>query len=143
MADDIVVQEGIVIPAHELEFTASTAGGPGGQHVNRSNTRITVRWNVIRTAVLNDVQKEQVLHHLDHHLNHEGDLIVHAGKFRGQDMNKDMACKRLAELVRKALYVPKKRIATRPTPAARKARMDKKTVHSNLKKLRTEKINPE
>ena len=57
---DLAVKNGVVIPEHELEITASRSGGPGGQHVNKTSTRITVRWNVRKTSALSDEQKEQI-----------------------------------------------------------------------------------
>ena len=61
MKNDLSIKNGIIIPEHELEITTSRAGGPGGQHVNKTSTRITVRWNVKNTNALNPEQKERVL----------------------------------------------------------------------------------
>ena len=60
MKEDIAIQNGIIIPGHELEITTSRAGGPGGQHVNKASTRITLRWNIPNTTALSDAQKARV-----------------------------------------------------------------------------------
>src|ERR1700722_17810506 len=106
MEKNIAVKNGISIPAHEIEITASRAGGPGGQHVNKSSTRITVRWNVNSTSALTPEQKARVLEKLQSRLTAEGDLIIHSSASRSQQQNKDMALSRLALEVRKALHIP-------------------------------------
>ena len=60
MKYDLPIKDGIVIPSSELEITTSKAGGPGGQHVNKTETRITVRWNIKTTTALNETQQERI-----------------------------------------------------------------------------------
>lgn len=136
MKHDVIIKNGIVIPEHELEITASRAGGPGGQHVNKSSTRITVRWNVRNTGALTDEQKERVLAKLAPQLTSEGDLIIHNGSSRSQEHNKKLALATLAERVRKGLYVPKKRMATRVPQAVHEARIQSKKHRSKIKQMR-------
>ena len=107
MKEDLPIKNGIIIPGNEIEISTSRSGGPGGQHVNKSETRITVHWNVNKTNALNEVQKEVVLKNLEGQLTSEGDLIIHNSASRSQQQNKDMALARLAQILRKALYVPK------------------------------------
>src|SRR3972149_5319406 len=137
MANDVFVQPGIVIPGHELEITTSRAGGPGGQHVNRTDTRITVRWNVQATSALTDEQKARVLQNLQTQLTAEGDLLVHSSATRSQQQNKEAALERLAFVVRKGLYVPKRRIKTRVPRAVKEARVQEKKHRGVIKKMRT------
>lgn len=61
MSDDLIVNARVTIPAAELEFTASRASGPGGQHVNTSDTRVQLRWNVLASVALGEVQRQRVL----------------------------------------------------------------------------------
>lgn len=140
MENDVPIKNGIVIPGHEIEITASRAGGPGGQHVNKASTRITVRWNVKNTRALNNEQKERVLQKLQTRLTIDGDLIIHSSSSRSQQQNKEMALSRLAQEIRKALHVPKKRMATGISAAAKEARLYKKRQHSEIKKMRSKKF---
>ena len=140
MDGSLHVKNGITIPAHELEITASRAGGPGGQHVNKTSTKITVRWNIKTTQALTDQQKERVLEKLQHKLTADGDLIVHNAASRSQQQNKDMALARLAEEVRKALHVPKKRMATTVSKAKKEARLQQKSHRASIKKSRSTKF---
>lgn len=140
MKNDLFVKNGIIIPEHELTITSSRAGGPGGQHVNKTDTRITVRWNVNNTTTLSPEQKERVLQNLHTQLSTEGDLIIHNNESRSQFQNKKMALAQLAKVVAKALYIPKKRIATKIPKTIKEARLQSKTKRSAIKKLRSKKI---
>ncbi len=139
MSNDLFVKNGISIPMRELEVTTSRSGGPGGQHVNKTDTRITVRWNVKMTSALNEEQKERVLQNLQTRLTGDGDLIVHNSESRSQQQNKQMALIQLAQDVRKALHVPKKRMATRVSRSVKEARVDEKTHRGSIKKMRNKK----
>jgi len=141
MENNLPIKNGIVIPSHELEITTSRAGGPGGQHVNKTNTRITVRWNVLQTNALPTALKERVLTKLQPRLTSEGELIIHNSTSRSQQQNKEFALARLADEIRQALYVPKKRMKTRVSMSAKEARLRNKTRRSFIKKMRSTKIN--
>ena len=140
MKDDVPIKNGIVIPSHELEITASRAGGPGGQHVNKTSTRITVRWNVNQTHALDEIEKKRVLEKLHSELTSDGDLIVHSSASRSQQQNKKTALALLAQKVRKALYIPKKRIKSRIPKKAKESRLQAKKKHGALKKMRRKKF---
>ena len=131
----------IIIPLHEIEITSSRSSGAGGQHVNKTNTRITVRWNVKNSAALNDEQKERVLQKLESSLTTEGDLIIHSSTSRSQDQNKRMALERLNYAVNQALHVPKKRRATKVSKTAHEKRLQGKARHSLIKKMRKVSLN--
>lgn len=133
---DVPIKNGIVIPEHELEITTSRSGGAGGQHVNKTDTRITIRWNVKNTRALTDEQKSLVLQNLQARLTTEGELIIHNSASRSQQQNKEMALSQLAKTVRKALYVPKKRMKTRVPKEVKEARLREKSHRSMIKKLR-------
>lgn len=141
MKKDLPIKNSIVIPDHELEITASRSGGPGGQHVNKTSTRITVRWNVRQTTALSDTQKERVLQKLASRLTIDGDLIISNSTSRSQQQNKELALERLADTIRKALYIPKRRMKTRVPKKAKEARLKAKTYRSTIKKMRSRNIN--
>ncbi|MBS1986818.1 aminoacyl-tRNA hydrolase [Candidatus Dependentiae bacterium] len=139
MKQDLPIKNGIVIPEHELEITSSRSGGAGGQHVNKTNSRITVRWNVRTTNALTEEQKERVIARLQSKLTSEGDLIIHHSSSRSQQQNKQLALEQVARDIAYGLHVPKKRMATRLSAAKKEARLQKKSEHSALKKLRSKK----
>lgn len=140
MKIDLPIKNGITIPGHELEVTASRAGGPGGQHVNKVSTRITLRWNVHKTTALSPAQKERVLERLAHELTSHGDIIIHHGASRSQHRNKERALEVLADKIRKALRVQKKRKKSSVPRSIKEARMKKKKKRGALKKTRAEKF---
>src|SRR5687768_4115024 len=113
------VSEGLAIPRWELEVRATRSGGAGGQHVNTSSTRIELLWNVRTSGVLSDQLRARVLDKLASRIDGEGVLRVVASDRRSQLQNREQAEARLGELVRKALIVPKKRRATKPSRAAK------------------------
>ncbi len=136
MEKDLPIKNGIVIPGHELEITTSRSGGPGGQHVNKTQSRVTIRWNARTTHALSDMQKERVLQKLQTRLTSAGDLLMHDNTSRSQQQNKDLALFRLSHEIRKALHVPKKRIKSRTPKAAHEKRLRTKSYRSTIKKMR-------
>ena len=140
MKNDVIVQEGIIIPEHELEITTSRSGGAGGQHVNKTDTRITIRWNVKNTQVLSPEQKERVLEKIQSRLTVDGDLIIHNSESRSQQHNRKMALAQLAHVVHKALHIPKKRMKMRISKGAQESRLQAKTHRSSIKKMRSKNI---
>lgn len=139
MKNDVSVKNGIVIPEHELEITTSRAGGPGGQHVNKTDTKITIRWNISKTTALTDEQKSRVLENLQSRLTSEGDLIITNNETRSQLQNKKLALEQLARDMRKALHVPKKRMATRISKAKKESRLQAKSHRGIIKQMRSKK----
>lgn len=136
MSENVVIKEGIEIPAHELEITASRAGGPGGQHVNKTSSKITVRWNVKNTSALTDEQKARVLEKLQSEITLDGDIIIQSSSSRSQGDNKKEALARLAQKIKQALHVAKKRMKTKVSKAAKEKRLTQKKQHSAIKKMR-------
>jgi ribosome-associated protein len=121
------------IPREELTIRASRAGGPGGQHVNTSSTRIEVVWNIDRSTALHDADRARLRERLASRIDADGNVRVVAAESRSQRRNRDMAEERLAELVRQALVIPKRRRATRPTKASVEARLTDKRRRSSTK----------
>jgi ribosome-associated protein len=136
MADDLSVRDGVVIPRDELTVRATRAGGPGGQHVNTSATRIEVVWNVVRTRALTEDQRRLVLSRLATRIDADGDVRVVAADSRSQRQNRTAAESRLAAIVARALVVPKRRRPTRPTAASVRQRLDAKRRRADTKQQR-------
>lgn len=124
------------IPRAELTYRATRSGGPGGQHVNTSSTRVELAWDVGASPSLTDEQRAIVQEKLANRINSEGVLLLAASEHRSQHQNKEAVTARLAELVAQALVIPKKRKKTRPPRAAREARLQAKKRRSDTKKLR-------
>lgn len=138
MAPDnsLVINAAVAIPRTELLVRASRAGGPGGQHVNTSSTRVEVTWNVRQSAALSDAQRARVLLALSSRLDGDSAIRVVASDTRSQRQNRDLAEQRLAEVVRRALVVPRKRKATKPTRASVERRLDGKKRSGSQKRER-------
>ena len=134
----LVVDQQLAIPRFELSFRASRAGGPGGQHVNTSSTRVELLWNVGRSSALSAEQRSRLQEKLAGRLDADGNLRVVASAFRSQTRNREDAESRLAALVRHALMVPKPRKRTRPTRAAVQSRLEEKKKTSEKKRIRRE-----
>jgi ribosome-associated protein len=126
----------ISIPRAELQYRATRAGGAGGQHVNTSSTRIEVIWNVAGTRALDDEARARVASKLASRLDSEGNVRVVSSARRSQAQNLEAAEARLAELVRGALVVPRRRKPTKPTRASKEARLDAKKKRSEAKRRR-------
>ena len=134
--DDLVVDERRVIPRAELSSRASRAGGAGGQHVNTSSTRVEVLWNPSTSRALRDEERARVIEKLAARLDADGRVRVVASDTRSQKQNRELAEGRLAALVKRALAVPRKRKATRPTKASTERRLDEKKRDSKKKSER-------
>ncbi|MHB8837862.1 MAG: alternative ribosome rescue aminoacyl-tRNA hydrolase ArfB [Gemmatimonadaceae bacterium] len=132
----MAVTDTVTIPRGELDVRATRAGGPGGQHVNTSSTRVEVTWNVRTSAALDDGQKARVLAALVSRLDADGTLRVVASDTRSQRQNRALAEERLAALVRRALVVRRARKKTRPTRASVERRLTGKKLAGEKKRDR-------
>jgi len=124
------------IPLDQLRYRASRAGGPGGQHVNTSSTRIELWWDVAGSPSLSDRQRARLLARLATRLDGQGRLRLVSAAHRSQLRNREAATARFIEVVAEALRVPKTRRPTAPTQASRKRRLDDKRKRAELKRER-------
>ena len=134
--DAIRVTDAVSIPRSELTVRATRSGGPGGQHVNTSSTRIEITWDVTRTSALSEDERGRVITRLGARVSDEGTVRVVASDSRSQRRNREHAEARLAELVRRALIVPKARRRTRTPRKAVEARLERKRRHAERKRQR-------
>jgi ribosome-associated protein len=135
----LIINDKVQVPLSELTYTASRSSGPGGQHVNTTDSRIQVRWNVLDSAALTETEKALVQNTLASRLTEAGDLILASDTHRSQRRNREEVTERLASLVREALIPPKPRKKTRPTRASKEKRLDEKRKKSRTKKDRGQK----
>lgn len=133
---DIPLSGGNRILAIEIVELASRSSGPGGQHVNTSSTRVTLRWNLHTSRGLRIEARERVMTRLKSRLSREGVLIVHADRHRSRARNRTDALERLREIVEHALYQEPPRRPTAPTGGSRRRRLDEKKRRGQLKAQR-------
>ena len=138
MTDEGVLEitEAVWIPRAELTYKATRSGGPGGQHVNTSSTRIELTWDIAGTRNLNEVQRARVREKLANRIDGDGVLHLAASDSRSQHQNKEAVTERFQELLRQALEVPKARKRTRPSRASREERLGAKRRQSEKKRMR-------
>jgi ribosome-associated protein len=127
------------IPESELEFKTSRSGGPGGQNVNKLETRVTVLFDVDRSPSLSDGQKRRIRKRLSTRIDKRGCLHVVSQKHRSQEANRQAAVERLGQLLRDALKRKPVRKKTKPTAGSRERRLKKKKERSRLKQQRSKK----
>ncbi|GJQ20456.1 MAG: aminoacyl-tRNA hydrolase [Bacteroidia bacterium] len=136
MTNGVPVKPGLIIPFSELEFVTSRSAGPGGQNVNKLETRVEVRFNVHRSRILMEQERALILEKLANRIDRNGVLRVVSQESRSQWKNKQTALDRLAKLVRRALQPSKRRKPTGIPPAVRRKRLDSKRKRSEVKRLR-------
>lgn len=130
------IDQSLSIPRAELTYRATRSGGPGGQHVNTSSTRVELAWDVGASPSLSEEQRARIREKLANRINGEGVLLLAASEHRSQLQNREAVTERLVELVRRSLVVPKPRKKSRPSRAAREARLHAKRRRSELKRSR-------
>ena len=131
------VTASIEIDERELEERFIRASGPGGQNVNKVSTAVELRFDVRRSGALTDDVRQRLERLAGQRLTSDGVLIIRADRFRTQERNREGARERLAELIRAATHVPRKRIKTKPTFGSKVRRLEGKSKRSTVKKMRS------
>jgi ribosome-associated protein len=133
---EIVITNRVRVPAAELGVSTARSGGPGGQHVNKTESKVVLRWSVAGSRALAEHDRAWLLSRLASRLTSDGELVLDADGERSQSANLDAVLRRFAQLVREALIRPKTRRATRPTRASKTRRLDGKRRRGDLKRDR-------
>ena len=120
----------------EVQVSASRSSGPGGQNVNKVNTKIELRFPVSKSEILNETEKRLILSKLNSRINLQGELLITASSERSQWQNREQATRKFFELIEKALTRPRKRKKTQPTAASRLKRLESKKKRGQKKQLR-------
>lgn len=135
-AEPLFVRPGLVIPAEELDVRFARAGGPGGQNVNKVETKVDLRYRPATSRVLTDDQRARILARLGGRLTLEGELIVVSTTYRDRARNVEDARAKLAGELRDALHVVKARRPTKPTRGSDRRRLESKRRRSDTKRER-------
>jgi ribosome-associated protein len=133
----LIVTAAIAIPDNELVERFTRADGPGGQHVNRTESAVELRFDVASSPSLPDEVRARLLARKDRRMTDAGVLVIQARRFRDQARNRDDARDRLADVVREATVVAKKRVATKPTRASKERRLVGKAQRAKTKQTRS------
>jgi ribosome-associated protein len=120
----------------ECTYTATRSSGPGGQNVNKVNTKVNLSFDLAQSECLTPEQKELVAKKLSSKLTSDGLLLISAQEKRSQLANKQLAQQKLIAWLNKALTKPKKRTATKPTKASKEKRIQSKKIRAEVKKSR-------
>jgi ribosome-associated protein len=132
----IRITDRLSIDEREIEESFVRASGPGGQNVNKLSTAVQLRFDVARSPSLPEDVRARLARLAGRRLSNEGVLIIVAESHRSQRTNRDEALERLVELIRRATVKPRPRRPTKPTASSKRRRLDSKTKHGSLKRLR-------
>jgi ribosome-associated protein len=139
----LIVSHSISVPESELVERFLRADGPGGQHVNRTESAVELRFDVVHSPSLPEAIRERLLARRDRRLTSEGVLVIQGRRFRDQGRNRDDVRERLVEIIRDVLVPPKKRLATKPTRASKERRLVGKQQRGKTKQNRSRRWSPE
>ena len=139
---DIIVNRWIRILGSEFTLTYSRSSGPGGQNVNKVNTKVTLRWNVTDSPSLPAAVKQRFLRHYAARITESGDLVINSQKTRSQSSNAIDCRQRVQQLITAVAVAPKVRRKTRPSKGSKERRLESKRQRSSLKRHRRDSKRP-
>ncbi len=133
---DLYVNSRLTISESELLVSYARSSGPGGQNVNKVNSKVTLRWSPSECAGLDPAWRRRFVARFGNRINRQGELVLHSEKFRDQPRNLADVRQKLIDMLLECQAAPKKRIATRPSRASQRRRLDQKKRQSQKKQHR-------
>lgn len=133
---DVAISEKITIPAAEIKMAFARSGGPGGQNVNKVETKVELRWSPADSTAFNEADRTWLVSRLQSRLTGSGELLVTSTKTRDQQKNREDALDKLADIIRSALKRPKLRKPTKPSRGAKRRRFEDKKHRGAVKRDR-------
>lgn len=125
-----------IVPYHELSFETARSSGAGGQHVNRTESAVALRWNVRESLSISEEARAKILARLRNWITVEGEILIKSQEHRSQKQNKDACVEKLVALVEKAFVEQRKRVKTKPTRSSQRKRIEAKKKHGEIKQTR-------
>ena len=132
----IIINSQLRLPPSEVQYRTTRSSGPGGQHVNKTETQVELLFDVAHSPSLSDDQRQRLLSKLKNMIDSEGVLHLTAQSERSQLRNREIVTARFQEVLAAALRVPKKRRPTKPSAASKAKRIESKKRRGQIKQLR-------
>jgi ribosome-associated protein len=132
----IVINQDLSIPDTDVRFSAARSGGPGGQHVNKVNSRVILEFDVLNTSALRPSQKRKIFERVGQRMNQQGILRLQAQRYRSQSANRADLVEKFIEILQDALRPVKSRVPTRVPRSVREKRLEEKKLRTRVKRVR-------
>ena len=140
--EQLPITQRISIPYREIDFSYARSGGPGGQNVNKVETKVVARFDLAQSPSIPESTRRRVLRSLASRLTKRGELVIHSDRYRDRERNRADALERLAATLRKAIIRPRRRVATKPSRAHKEKRLSDKR-HRGKRKFERSRVNPD
>mgnify|MGYP000106046914 CR=1 FL=1 len=132
----LVVNRQIRVPLEEFEFRYDRSSGPGGQNVNKVNSKVTLRWSVVNSTSLPEEVRARLLQKLGGRITKNGEIVVASQRYRDQPRNQEDCLEKVRKMLEQVATAPKRRKPTKPTRGSRERRLKDKRVRSDTKRGR-------